>query len=322
MKAPLTVGKDRGILEQDQVAHEPVELATNLSVIVKLGWAVGATGPVTMVFMVNLLVMAFMITHLGIPAALAGLIIFLTRIFDMVTDPLMGWLSDRLATRWGRRRPWMFLGALLSAATVVALFNVPRGAADGDRIAYMGVVLILFFVGYTLFSVPFTSMAAEMTRDYHERTSLMSYRTFFSNLGGMLGGSAAPIVVGWLGSTQAAYGQMAWIMGSLVLITMMASVVFSARAPFTQPTPVRYSVADYIKTVLSNRPFFLLVLVKLIQLFAISSTLASSFFFITDVLGRDETLLGVLALVFNLEQIQFSPDHIRRRRSSFRIRLR
>ena len=282
-----------------------------LSVGLKAGWAAGAAGTTAMLFTVNFMLLFFMVTHLGISPALAGLLIFITRFYDMLTDPLMGVLSDRVETRIGRRRPWMFAGAILSSVTVIALFNIPDGFETNNRTFYMAVVLILFFTGYTLFSVPFTTMAAEMTDDYHERTSLMSYRTLFANVGSIAGAAGAPALIGWLGSTQAAYGRTAWILSAVVFVALMSSVASTARAPYTRRTQVRFTVTDYIKTALSNRPYLLLMAIKLVQLSAVSAITTSSFFFVTDVLQRDETLLGGLALIFNIASIASLPLWVR-----------
>ena len=100
---------------------------TRLSFGQKAGWGLADMGIVVFVIVKQLLVMAFLTTYLGVPVQVAGAVTTLVLIFDMVTDPLIGYLSDRTNTRWGRRAPWMALGAVVLAGGTIGLFGVPLG---------------------------------------------------------------------------------------------------------------------------------------------------------------------------------------------------
>ena len=95
-----------------------------------------------------LLLMVFMTNYLAIPAALAGIVVFVPKIAMIVFDPLVGSLSDRLRTRWGRRRPPMLVGALLTSASFILLFHPPAFAAVAARALYMGVMVTLAFAAF------------------------------------------------------------------------------------------------------------------------------------------------------------------------------
>ena len=187
-----------------------------LPVGLKFGWSIGAVGAVCMLVMVNVLIMYFMVNYLGIDPALAGGVVFATRLYDMFFDPAMGWLSDRVRTRWGRRRPWMLLAALISGVAAVAAFNPPALEPTFALPAYMFLILVLYFSGYTMFYIPFMAMPAEMTRDYDERTSIMSYRTFSSGAGGMVATAQAPLLVAQLGRTREAYATTGAIVAAII----------------------------------------------------------------------------------------------------------
>lgn len=117
---------------------------------------------------------------LGLNPAWFGLAMTIPRLWDAFTDPVMGAVSDNFRSRWGRRRPFIFAGSLLSALTFAAVWFVPRDASQQTLFAYLVVTGLLYFTSLTIFSVPLTSLSYEMTPDYHERTRVMAFWGFFA----------------------------------------------------------------------------------------------------------------------------------------------
>lgn len=142
---------------------------TQLTVGQKFGWAVGAHGTSTMIGVLVTYLLIYMTDHLGIAAFTAGAIIFAARMYDLITDPLMGYISDRTRSRWGRRRPYLLLGAVSCFIAFVALFNVPDISNETAMVFYAAFMLILFTTAYTIFNVPYLAMPAEMTDSYNDR---------------------------------------------------------------------------------------------------------------------------------------------------------
>ena len=180
-------------------------------------WSVGTIGPVTLLYVVNYAFMFFMTDLLGVSAAIAGSLIFAVRIFDIFVDPLMGVISDRTVSRMGRRRPWMLGGSFLSAAGCIALFTLPTSIAVAGPLvvaAWSLAALVLYFVGYSMFNVPYMAMPAEMTDSYGERTRLMGARVFFVALSGLLGVSVAPLLVQYFGKGRFAYSLTSMLMAA------------------------------------------------------------------------------------------------------------
>ncbi len=154
---------------------------------------------------------------LGVSPTLLGLAMLVPRFWDALIDPVMGSLSDNTRSRFGRRRPYMLVGAVLSALCVALMCIFPRGLKDteagqalwgpvidfwlieinlhlplGDW-QYAGWLLcvsLLFYTALTIFAVPYGALTMELTRNYEERTRVMSFRTFFTYLSGLL--------IGWL----------------------------------------------------------------------------------------------------------------------------
>ncbi|MFL2860086.1 MAG: MFS transporter [Pontiellaceae bacterium] len=122
---------------------------------------------------------------LGLNPALFGLAMTIPRIWDAFTDPIMGRISDRFTSKYGRRRPFVFAGALLMALTFISIWMVPQGLGEMATFLWLTVGSILFFTAYTIYSVPVYALTCEQTPDYHERTRLMFYWALFFNIGNL-----------------------------------------------------------------------------------------------------------------------------------------
>lgn len=117
----------------------------------------------------------FYVDVVGVSTGAAALIFGGIRLFDGVTDPIIGWLSDRTKTRFGRRRPWIFLGSILLAVPFIALFMPPTNLGDSASL-WLGAALILTFLFFTVVLVPYEALGPELTYDYNERTTLLGWR--------------------------------------------------------------------------------------------------------------------------------------------------
>jgi len=119
---------------------------------------------------------------LGMDPFLVGLIAAIPRVFDAVSDPMVGYISDNTRTRWGRRRPFIFVGALLSGLIFAIMWQLPPGRTEMFYFWVFLAASILFFLAYTLYATPFVAFGYEMTADYHERTRLHT----FANMAGQI----------------------------------------------------------------------------------------------------------------------------------------
>ena len=115
---------------------------------------------------------------LGMNPALVGLLAALPRLTDAITDPLMGFISDNTRSRWGRRRPYIFVGAIIAGIVFALLWQLPRGMSDNYYFWYFLIGSFIFYLGYTIFATPWVALGYELTPDYHERTRLMGVQNF------------------------------------------------------------------------------------------------------------------------------------------------
>jgi GPH family glycoside/pentoside/hexuronide:cation symporter len=111
---------------------------------------------------------------LGMNPALVGLVSALPRLTDAITDPLMGYISDHTKSKWGRRRPYIFFGAITASILFALLWQFPRGYSEEFYFWFFLIGSIIFLLGHTLFATPWVALGYELTPDYHERTRLMA----------------------------------------------------------------------------------------------------------------------------------------------------
>ena len=119
---------------------------------------------------------------LGLSAFWLGVILIFPRLWDAVSDPIIGHLSDNTRTRWGRRRPYIFAGSLLVLISFAGMWWVPEGIGEWGQLAFIFTALLIFFTACTMFEIPHGALGMEMSKDPHERTRLFSSKSFFGNL--------------------------------------------------------------------------------------------------------------------------------------------
>jgi Na+/melibiose symporter-like transporter len=217
---------------------------------------------------------------LGLPGTYAGIALLIALVFDAVTDPLVGSLSDSFRHRLGRRHPFMYASAIPLAVTFGLIFSPPEGLGEAGLFAWLTVFAILVRASMTLYHVPHMALGAELTSDYRERTVVVAYRSAFGALGiGLV------VVLGWtvffadeggvLGRFDPeAYRSFGWVFG----VTMLVSIAVSAwgtrsvipalpRPPDDAP-PFRVSrLVSEFREALAN-PSFRALVVGLILFFA------------------------------------------------------
>ena len=163
---------------------------------------------------------------LGLNPALFGLAMTIPRIWDAFTDPLMGRISDRTVSRYGRRRPYVFLGSIAVALSFLTIWMVPQNMNEMGTFLWLTVTSVLFFTTFTVYSVPFNALVYEQTPDYHERTRLMFYFALFYNIGNLCVNWYVP-ATNWSGFENSLVGAR-WIAFGLALIVFFGMGILPA----------------------------------------------------------------------------------------------
>ena len=169
---------------------------------------------------------------------LAGLAILIGGIWDAINDPLVGLLSDRTRTRWGRRRPFLLFGAFPYGATFVLMWLVPPIESQMGRCLYYAAIYILFDTAVTAVSCPYYALTPELTLDHDERTSLTSYRMFISIVAGLAAALGFALVLDAAPSQRVAFRTMGLVAGAIFVVTILVAFLGTReRAGFQADEP-------------------------------------------------------------------------------------
>ncbi|MFT4535647.1 MAG: GPH family glycoside/pentoside/hexuronide:cation symporter [Saprospiraceae bacterium] len=122
--------------------------------------------------------MVVLVQDLGFPGWMWGVIYFFPRLFDTFTDPIMGYISDNTKSRWGRRRPYVIIGSLVMGAAFIIMWQLYKSSGIDYNFIYFMFWSFIFYLGITIFSVPYVAMGYEMSNDFHERTNIMATAQF------------------------------------------------------------------------------------------------------------------------------------------------
>lgn len=254
-----------------------------------IAYGFGGLIPIALFNSVGLLMGVLGNISLGLSAFWLGVVQIIPRLWDAVSDPLMGHISDNIRTRWGRRRPFLLIGGIAVAVSFVLLWWVPKGDAvqawfssegayNWFQLGYILTLLLVFFTSCTVFEIPHGALGMEMSADYHERTRLFSAKSFLGNLFAM--GTPWLFALASLEFFKGAGGNqmdgMRWVsmMIAAVLIPMSIWWFFACREPGFETAKKQEKTKFWrnMRVATSNRTF--------LKLTAIVFTLAMGFNFV------------------------------------------
>ncbi len=229
----------------------------------------------------------------GLSLGFVGMVLVLARIFDGVTDPIIGFISDRIRTRWGRRKPFVLLGTPIYVFGICMLFIPPVEFTDislfgftfNSGYPWMLVMLVIAYVGSTIKDVPYSAWGAELSPNYNERTLVTSWREGFSVTGSLIG-AFTPAIIFFFGFTKpldAVYFlslAIAIIMPVLIINASVSVPEFAVKETREQKLPL----VESFKYVWQNDPYRRLVIAFLFSTIGAAMTNTLSFFFVKHVL--------------------------------------
>ena len=227
-------------------------------------------------FLNNFAIPVYQMT-LGVNPALLGMAMAIPRLWDAFTDPIMGHISDNTHSRFGRRRPYIVVGAWLTGLSFGLVWMVPQHWSETAMLAYFTITSLLYYTCCTVFSIPLTSLTYEMTPDYHERTRVMGFYTFFWKIGESINQFLFPLSqLAIFSSVIVGVRVVGWGVGIVIFaaLGMLPGLLVRERYYEKAATQARIRIIPSIKDALGNRAFVVIVVLTVLQ--AICGIFASS----------------------------------------------
>ncbi|MEM7017281.1 MAG: MFS transporter, partial [Pseudomonadota bacterium] len=260
--------------------------------------------PVTMsLFPVLVFIPKFYTSDMGVSLAVAGSIILAVRIFDVFTDPLFGYICDRVKTPWGRRRPWIALATPIMMISIYQLFLPPEGAGA----THLAIWMMLLSIATTMMIIPYYAWAAELSPDYNERSKITGWRSMAGVVGSLsaqLAPAAALLFFGLGGSAT-----VLQIVGITMLILMPICVFLTVSQV---PEPATHNSTQVplwqgLKLMVKNKPFLRLIIAFMVSSTALSISTPLYVFFIAFVLHAEEMAIYMLTFFYlaNMSAVPF-----------------
>ncbi|WP_198411329.1 MFS transporter [Marinimicrobium alkaliphilum] len=252
-----------------------------LSVVEKAGYALGDAASNIYFQLFVTYIMIFYTDVFGLPAATVGTMFLVSRIFDAINDPIIGSLADRMNTRWGKFRPFVFFFAVPLAGMGVLAFTSPA-FDDPLKLAYAYLTYNLLMVCYTLVNVPYASLMGVITPNSMERVGLSSYRFVGAFVGGLIVQSATLVLVDYYGGGD--NPQLGWqlTMATLgVLVVVFLFITFITTRERVEPPPGQKMAAKKdILDLLANHAWRLIAIATVFQLiFIVMRNTAITYYF-------------------------------------------
>ena len=266
--------------------------------VTKLAFGSGDVGPAIATAIMSFFLLYFFTDVARISVAAAGLILLVSKIWDAINDPIIGTLSDRVHTRWGRRRPWFLFGAVPFGLTFFLLFLVPPFGETG-KVVYFLVVTLMLDTMFTIVNVPYTALTPELSRDYDERTSLNSYRFAFSITAGLIAAVLHPIIVGAVAqnsSQQMGYAVSAFIFAVLCTIPFFFAF-WGTYERHTAEEEESMPFVEGVKVAFGNRAFRYVTGIYLLSWLVVQTVSTIVIYFMTYWLRRPDMVSVVILSV-------------------------
>lgn len=247
----------------DTIKNTKVKVSMGQKIAFGLGMLANQMFPAALgIFMVVL------VENLGMPTWMWGITFFLPRILDAFIDPIMGFISDNTRSKWGRRRQYVFIGAIIMGISFVVMWQLFRESGIDYNFYYFLIWSILFYIGLSIFSVPYVAMGYEMSDDFHERTSIMAISQWIGQWAWVIAPWFWVIMYdpSWFPNADTATRTLAvWVGISCMILAMIPAIFIKSKSTIdeTSFSPLTFSkMGGSLKEIFSsfieafkNKPF-------------------------------------------------------------------
>lgn len=281
-----------------------------LSRYIKTGWAIGEL-PIAVYVGITMGFFLFYLTEAhGISPVLAGTCLLIPRLWDAVSDPIMGAISDRTKSSMGRRRPYLLLGSILFGVSFYMTLAMPDLDTEFQKAAYFTVMYLILSTAYTIYDVPYSAMVGEMSSNFKERTNIVGYKMMGARIGILLAATLGPPIFTSQETLADGFRLLGLVTGVFVIATGIIAFVTTRDAPRVSETPGRFSLLKEFKAIKENRPFRVLFVVFLFQNLAIGAAATCLVYYVTIAMNASINLFGPLMIVVALTATLATPPWV------------
>ncbi|AFY73522.1 glycoside/pentoside/hexuronide transporter [Synechococcus sp. PCC 7502] len=273
-------------------------LGTKLNFKTKLSYGIGEIGASIFVTIRAFFQLFFLTNVAGLNPSLAGTVLLIGRIWDAVNDPVIGWLSDRTVSKWGKRHSWMLWGSIPFASLSVMQWIVPNFSSELQLnqiflFWYYAAISLLADTAFSAVFLPYLALIPDLTQDYHERTGLNGFKAAFGLGAGIFALIVAQIIFAKISNPQDKYLMMA--IAFAILSTLTIFVCIWGTRPQLRLMNKHISINDHndnspnliaqMRIVLSNIPFLILMGIYLCSWIAVQTNSAILPYFVVNWMG-------------------------------------
>ena len=236
-----------------------------LTIVQKLGYGSGDIFGGGAMIIVGFMYLFFLTDVVKLAPSLAGIVILISKMWDAVSDPLMGILSDRTKTRFGRRRPYFLLGIFFIVISMLLLWYPVNFKSELYRFAFVLFSYLFFSTVITMVMIPYNALASELTGDYNERTSLTAFRIFFSSASSLICAVLPMEIVKRSADIRQGYITMGLVFGIFFALPFITTFLFTKEKSEFQKLKPKLDVREtFIK------PFTIPSFVRILTMFLFS----------------------------------------------------
>lgn len=275
--------------------------SSRLSTTSRLAYGVGDFGLAFTSGMLGLLFAVFLTDVVGLRPALAGVCILIGRVWDFINDPIVGYLSDRTRSRFGRRRPYLLFGAIPFGISFALMWWIPPIQSELGLVLYYSLAYFVFDTMVTIIFIPYVALTPELSDQYDDRTSLTSYRMVFSLIGSMLAFVLPLRIIGEINTTAADRVFLVGIIfGAITCLPFLVTFAGTRENPRNIEKVAKVPLIHAIRSAMRNRPFLISAAIYLATItgFEISSSMIIYFFkYGLNITTGADIFLGIMFIV-------------------------
>lgn len=276
-----------------------------LSIKEKIGYGLGDTASHFVWDMVGFWLLFFYTDIYGVSPAAAGTIMLIARFWDMATDPIVGVISDRTKTRWGKFRPYILFSAVPYAVLAFLTFTTPD-FGEGGKIIYAGATYIMLMTAYTFINLPYSALGAVMTSDTYERAGLNTYRFIAGFIGQFIVTGLALTLANFFGKGDKAQGFQYTVLLFAGLSLVFFFITFKTTKERVQPPKEqKNSLKEDLSNLFKNQAWVILAIVGVISFIMFAIQNAAIAYYFKYYIGKEENVqlfnvIGTVALIVAL----------------------